>query len=167
MKKYHTVFHQAEILSDLSNSQIELFTSICQEKSFQPGSIIVMEGSSSTDIYIIVDGFVYVEVNPGLVSKNPGQDKSSVVIATLRSGQTFGEMALVDEGLRSATIRSGEDGCKVFFTSRQNLLALCETYPQLGFRLMYNLAANLALKIRTTDIDIRQRLLIDLPTHNF
>jgi hypothetical protein len=36
---------------------------------------------------------------------------------------------------------------------------LCETYPQLGFRLMRNLAADLALKIRSTDLSIREQLL--------
>lgn len=167
MKKYHTILKQADILSDLSNSQVELVASICQEKVFLPGSTIVREGSSSTDIYIIVDGYVFVEVNPGLVSKHPDLIENSVVIATLRRGQSFGEIALVDEGLRSATIRSGDVGCKAVFVSRQNLLALCEEYPQLGFRLMYNLATDLALKIRTTDIEIRQRLLLDLPTQNY
>jgi CRP/FNR family transcriptional regulator, cyclic AMP receptor protein len=167
MKKYQTILKQADILADLSNSQIELFAAICQEKAFNAGTTIVREGSNSSDIYILVDGHVYVEVNPGLVSKQPDMNSQSVVIATLWRGQSFGEMALVDEGLRSASIRTGENGCKVICTSREQLLALCEKYPQLGFRLMYNLAADLALKIRTTDIDIRRRLLIDLPTQNY
>jgi hypothetical protein len=40
---------------------------------------------------------------------------------------------------------------------------LCETYPQLGFRLMYNLAADLAMKIRNTDLRMRERLLYKRP----
>jgi hypothetical protein len=36
---------------------------------------------------------------------------------------------------------------------------LCDTYPQLGYRLMYNLAADLAMKIRNTDLRIREQLL--------
>jgi hypothetical protein len=36
---------------------------------------------------------------------------------------------------------------------------MCETYPQLGYRLMYNLAADLALKMRSTDLRIREELL--------
>jgi hypothetical protein len=34
-----------------------------------------------------------------------------------------------------------------------------DTYPQVGYRIMRNLAADLALKIRTTDLRIREELL--------
>jgi hypothetical protein len=37
-------------------------------------------------------------------------------------------------------------------------MLLCDTYPQLGYRLMRNLAADLAMKIRNTDLLIRERL---------
>ncbi len=42
---------------------------------------------------------------------------------------------------------------------RDKLIMLCDTYPQLGYRLMYNLAADLAMKIRNTDLRIREQLL--------
>jgi hypothetical protein len=42
---------------------------------------------------------------------------------------------------------------------RDRLVMLCESYPQLGYRLMYNLAADLAMKIRNTDLRIREQLL--------
>lgn len=38
-------------------------------------------------------------------------------------------------------------------------MSMCNTYPQLGYRLMKNLAADLALKIRNTDMRIREELL--------
>jgi hypothetical protein len=38
-------------------------------------------------------------------------------------------------------------------------MMLCETYPQLGYRLMYNLAADLAMKIRNNGLQIREQLL--------
>ncbi|MGQ9833408.1 MAG: hypothetical protein ACUVRJ_06380 [Candidatus Villigracilaceae bacterium] len=36
---------------------------------------------------------------------------------------------------------------------------LCETYPNLGYRLMYNLAADLAMKMRNLDLRIRENWL--------
>ena len=35
---------------------------------------------------------------------------------------------------------------------------LCETYPRLGYLLMRNLAADLAMKIRNTDLNMREQL---------
>jgi CRP-like cAMP-binding protein len=77
----------------------------------------------------------------------------------MRRGQSFGELALVDEGLRSATARVSDKETKLLVISRENLIMLCETYPQLGYRLMYNLAADLAMKMRNTDLRIREKIL--------
>jgi CRP-like cAMP-binding protein len=82
-----------------------------------------------------------------------------VVIATLRRGQSFGEIALVDEGLRSATAEAKNKDTRLLVIPRDKLIMLCETYPQLGYRLMYNLAADLAMKIRNTDLRIREKVL--------
>ena len=39
-------------------------------------------------------------------------------------------------------------------------MLLCDTYPELGYKIMRNLAADLALKIRKTDLTIRQYQLL-------
>ena len=80
-------------------------------------------------------------------------------VARLRRGQSFGEVALVDEGLRSASARAAQNDTRLLVIPRDKIVMLCETYPQLGYRLMYNLAADLAMKIRSTDLRIREQLL--------
>lgn len=85
--------------------------------------------------------------------------KEKTVIAKLRRGQSFGEVALVDEGLRSASARAAQKDTRLLVIQRNQIIMLCETYPQLGFRLMHNLAADLAMKIRSTDLRIRDQLL--------
>jgi CRP-like cAMP-binding protein len=77
----------------------------------------------------------------------------------MRRGQSFGEVALVDEGLRSATAEARMKDTRLLIIPRDKLLSLCETYPQLGYRLMYNLAADLAMKIRNADLRVREKLL--------
>jgi CRP-like cAMP-binding protein len=119
---------------------------------------VVEEGASSKELYIITQGEVDILVNPSLVGKvEPSQEL--VTIATLRRGQSFGKVALVDEGLRSATVRATKKDTKLQVIPREKLVMLCETYPQLGYRLMYNLAADLAMKIRNTNFRIRETLL--------
>ncbi len=41
---------------------------------------------------------------------------------------------------------------------REKLMVMCDTYPQLGYRLMRNLAADLAMKMRNTDLQVREHL---------
>ena len=82
-----------------------------------------------------------------------------VPIATLRRGQSFGEIALVDKGLRSASACITQDNTRLLIIPRDKLIAVCEDYPELGYRLMYNLATDLAFKIRSADLRIREELL--------
>jgi len=66
---------------------------------------------------------------------------------------------LEDERLPSASARAAQKDTRLLLISRDKIIMLCETYPQLGYRLMYNLAADLAMKIRNTDLRIREQLL--------
>jgi CRP-like cAMP-binding protein len=107
---------------------------------------------------------VEIQVNPAIIG-GPESPKGAVTIATLRRGQSFGEIALVDEGLRSATVRAAEKNTSLLILARERVIPLCETHPQLGYQLMYNLAADLAMKIRNTDLRIRETLLYGKTNH--
>jgi len=153
---------QADIFYRFSASQLEMVAGICHEQTFQMGQDIVEENSASNELYIITQGEVDILVNPALVG-GPGSEPRQVTVATLRRGQSFGEVALVDEGLRSATVRASQKDTRLLVIPRERLMLLCESYPPLGYRLMYNLAADLAMKIRNTDLRIRGKLLYDRP----
>ena len=76
MNKFGNILKQADIFDQFTQSQIDLVAVICKERSCASGEIIVQEGSSSDDLYIIADGEVDVQVNPGLVSKDPRLTRS-------------------------------------------------------------------------------------------
>lgn len=143
-----------ELFAGLSERQLAQTAAICQLVTFQKGEILFEENSSSDEMYIIGRGVVDILIDPSIVSELSNLE--AVSIAKLRQGDVFGEMSLVDQGLRSASARVSSGDCVLIRLPRDPLLALCQTDAQLGFALMYNLAADLALKIRNTDLTLRQ-----------
>lgn len=149
------VLRQADIFDELTANQLELIGSICAERHYQAGDVIFEENTPGDEMYIIASGEVQIQVNPGMIGRESGQ---SHTIATLRRGQSFGEVSLVDEGLRSASARCSLQDTHLIVIPRDKLMLLCDTYPQLGYKLMRNLAADLAMKIRHTDLQVREQL---------
>jgi CRP/FNR family transcriptional regulator, cyclic AMP receptor protein len=146
---------QSDIFYQFTPTQLELVANICQEVVYNAGDLIFQENSSSKELYVITQGEVDI-----LINRSSGNiEKKETAVARLRRGQSFGEVALVDEGLRSASARASQKDTRLLIIQREKLVILCETYPQLGYRLMYNLAADLAMKIRNTDLRIREQLL--------
>lgn len=148
---------QSDIFYQFTPTQLELVANLCQEVVFNNGDIIFRENNASTELYVIAQGEVDILISYGTTAE-PGEGQDAPV-ARLRRGQSFGEVALVDEGLRSATARASQKDTRLLVIPRDKLIMLCETYPQLGYRLMNNLAADLAMKIRNTDLRIREQLL--------
>jgi CRP-like cAMP-binding protein len=155
-----TYLKQSDIFFQLTQTQLELIANLCREVEYSADQVIFEENSSSKELYVIVHGEVDILVSTAIINgKTPARLPDKVVIATLRRGQSFGEVALVDEGLRSATARAAVKDTHLLVIPRDKLILLCDTYPQLGYRLLYNLAADLAMKLRNTDLKIREKVL--------
>jgi CRP-like cAMP-binding protein len=146
---------QSDIFYQFTPTQLELVANICQEVVYNADDLIFQENSGSKELYVILQGEVDILINRG----GGNTEKHETAVARLRRGQSFGEVALVDEGLRSASARASQKDTRLVVIQRDKLIMLCEAYPQLGYRLMYNLAADLAMKIRNTDLRIREQLL--------
>ena len=155
------ILRRTDIFYDLTGAQLEMLASICEERSVKLGDIIFEENSQGDEMFVIARGAVEVLVDPSIVG-GPGAKKRGsmpVTIATLRGGQTFGEIALVDQGLRTASARCAEAETQLLAIKRNKFMKLCDTYPEMGYRVMRNIAADLAFKIRGSDLAIREQLL--------
>ncbi|MBZ0274491.1 MAG: cyclic nucleotide-binding domain-containing protein, partial [Anaerolineae bacterium] len=95
-----TILKQADIFYELTNTQLELVASICSERKYEGDEPIFAENTPGMELYVIANGEVGIQVNPALIGKE--ESSGTHTIAVLRRGQSFGEMSLVDEGLRSA-----------------------------------------------------------------
>lgn len=158
--EHTSILKRADIFFDLTPEQLEMIAAICQERTGRAGELIFEENASGDELYVIARGEVEILVDPTMVS-GPGARRSPApaTIAKLRDGQTFGEVALVDQGLRSASARCASDNTRLLVIPSRKLLALCESHPDMGYRVMKNMAADLAFKIRNSDLAIREQLL--------
>ncbi|MEL6524598.1 MAG: cyclic nucleotide-binding domain-containing protein [Chloroflexota bacterium] len=150
------ILSQADIFDEMTQTQLELVSSICDERHYQAEDVIFEENTVGNEMYVIADGEVDIRVDPALLGDDNQQ--GAFTIATFRRGQVFGEVSLVDEGLRSASATCTQNDTHLVVIPRGRLMLLCDQYPTLGYKLMRNLAADLAMKIRHTDLQVREQL---------
>jgi pyruvate,water dikinase len=90
------VIGQVPFFEGLSERDVAHIAGLFKERRFAAGETITMEGSGAAAFFVIDSGEVAVTVH--------GKQ-----VATLGRGDFFGEMALIDEGARSATVTATSD----------------------------------------------------------
>jgi CRP-like cAMP-binding protein len=139
---------RVEILTGLTDEQLARIADICKEKVYDAGDIIVREREPSNEIYIIDSGSTEVQLSGSHITAETLVAPGPQAIISLGQGQIFGEMALIDMGLRSATVCCTVDGTRVYVISRDDFVRLCEQDTDIGYLVMRNLAADLSFKLR-------------------
>lgn len=122
------------------------------------GQNLVVEGEDGYEMFVLVHGKVRItksmllsNVNiPFLTMENPRK-----VLATLdgSSYPIFGEMALVDRDVRSATIQILEDS-EFLVTDRERFFELTRRNPSLGFKLLLAVSRRLAATVRRNNQEL-------------
>jgi len=133
---------QVEMFNGLPDDALKDIAALCTVQSFSPGEVIIARNSPPDFFYLVEDGTVEVNTAP-----KPDTPPADAVMVSLGSGQSFGEMGLVDKGLRSATVTAATN-VTVHKIACDAFLDLCEKNPYVGFKVMHNIAADLSFKLR-------------------
>jgi len=152
------ILEKVEIFTELDQEQLKQIYALCKEVVYFQGELIFAENSPSTEFYIIIEGEVAIQVNPGII-RDGKEDLKPGTIAVLFPGQSFGEVALVDQGLRSASAICNSMYAKTLVIKREDFITLLKSDPQMGFVVMTNLATDLCTKIRLSNLSLREGLL--------
>jgi CRP-like cAMP-binding protein len=105
------------------------------------GALLCTQGEPGTACFIIGNGTVEVLA---------GEGKGGQVLCTLGPGHVVGEVALIDGGKRSATVRCRED-VVVFVLQREDFDRLLSAGNHASIRLLDNIARALAQRVRVVN----------------
>jgi len=132
------------LFTKLDQKELAQIALICSEKQVAPHELIIEQNTTGIEMYIIAEGSTEVFIN-GLSNATPTNARSLVVLG---KGQVIGEMALVDQGYRSASVRATNSNVTLYRIESEDFHALCEQNNHIGYIVMQNLAVDIAFKLR-------------------
>jgi len=137
------------IFSVLPESQLALLTGLVGRKSFPRGATIISAGDTTDSLYVIISGRLKV-----MMSDDEGRE---VILAILSSGEYFGEMGLLDDHPRSATVVALEP-CELLSLSKRDFKKCLED----NFELAMTVMRGLVRRLREADKKIGSLALMDV-----
>lgn len=130
-----------KIFENLSDEEIKIVENFLVSTKVSPGDVILRERAFGTSMYIIVSGTLEI------IKENSNGDLS--VIATITTGHSVGEMAMVDGYVRSATVQAKTKGIILTFT-REDFVTIQEAYPKIGIKIFKGITSILCSNLRNT-----------------
>lgn len=137
------------IFSDFAKDEVRLarIAAKLKVKRHAAGSAIIAEGEEGDTLYILNSG------NVRILRNTLSGETFALVNLNADANVYFGEIALIDNDRRSATVMALSD-CETLTLARSDYLALCEEDPVIGYRLTFQLALKLGAALRKSNKDM-------------
>ena len=123
------LIRQVPLFSDLNKSEMQGLASSMKERQFDEGDTVAAEGSTGVGFFIIDEGEASVSVH--------GEE-----VRTLKHGDYFGEVALIDDGARTATV-TAKTPLKCYGITSWEFRPLVERNGAIAWKLLNALAKRL------------------------
>jgi CRP-like cAMP-binding protein len=119
----------APLFEGLSRKELVQLARICEDLEVQPGKVLCQEGQIGREFFVLVDGTVQVT-------------RKGKRVATLTGGDFLGEIALVTEMPRTATV-TAETPVRLFVLTRREFYAVLDQNPNVERKVLRALARRL------------------------
>jgi CRP/FNR family cyclic AMP-dependent transcriptional regulator len=148
-------FKKIEILAEFTDPEVESIRRIAKEVRVPTGEVIMREGEVGDSMYLFAEGQVLVTKNLTLKTGKRGfsQAEKSMVRLDARYVSFFGDMAMFEKDVRSATITASTD-CLLYEIKRQDFERVTEENCALGYKLIRKIATVLCHRVRQGNQDI-------------
>ena len=137
------------LFSGLTDSQIERLAAGSVRRNFPRGRTIVAEGEPSQSLYILLSGRAKVQR-----SDTEGKE---VILSVLTAGECFGEMSLIDDAPRSASVITLESS-DFMSIAKDSFKTVLLSSPEISLRIMRGLVK----RLREADKKIETLALLDV-----
>lgn len=139
------------LFSDLEQGELERFSRVAVPRAFPPGTRVFHEGDHSDACYIVRSGSFRVT--------REHSDGRAITLATLAPGDIFGELAMLDGEVRSASVEALEDG-ELLALPAGEVRALLARHPDITVKLV----AALVRRLRTANERISRQSFQTVPS---
>lgn len=133
----------------LEESALERLATTSTRRSFSKGKVVVKEGEQSQGMYVMLSGRAKVQ--------RADDEGKEVILAVLGPGEFFGEMSLIDEEPRSATVVT-LDPCEFIAITKEAFQFLIAQNNEVCLRIMRSLVQ----RLREADRRIETLALLDV-----
>ena len=137
------------LFSVLGKEELDAISRLAVTRNYPKNSIIINEGDHTDSLYVILSGKVKIFLTD--------DQQKEVIVAIQREGDYFGELALLDEAPRSASVMTMEP-CSLLIVSRSAFERHLAGDPKLAISLMRGLAA----RLRATTENVKSLALLDV-----
>lgn len=128
-------------------SAMEILSKVFASRSFKGGDTIIKEGEVGSEMFIVATGAVEI------LKRTRAGDNYTVVKLLASYNVFFGEMALIDDDRRSATVTATEDS-DFLVVDKKAFLKLGNDYPHIGLPITRAISKILAGRLRKTTEDM-------------
>jgi len=133
------ITRKSDIFKRLSDGELSQLAKICRIVSYSAGQTICSEGDCGCEIYVLAEG------KASVFARKTGEIRSK--IGTVRQGEIFGEMSIIEDLPRVADLVTDVDS-KLVIINRNELENLMNKNCHLGKIVMENIAKGLSSKLR-------------------
>lgn len=140
------------LFDELSPNELGITADYMNFFEFEKGKTLFKEGDPGDYVCFIVEGGVEI-------IKSTATEKKAV-IATIRKGNTLGEMSIIDNIARSASARAKVNTTLVIL-SKKGFNVILDKHPRIGIKILKGIARLLSLNMRRTSSHLADHLLPD------
>jgi CRP/FNR family transcriptional regulator, cyclic AMP receptor protein len=146
-------FQKINLFQDLTPEEIQIVLSHASPRHFAAGEVIIQEGEHGASLFVMCAGEVEITKKLTMVLDEDTPKERVMIRLKAEDGVYFGEMALLENETRSATVTAVTD-CQLLELSQQDFLEFIQHNPAMGVKLLLRLAQVLSRYLRKTNQDV-------------